>query len=265
MDSGLYAACAGLVARTQALDLAANNLANVNTNGYKAQVPTFRSVLANAGSSVSSNPIAQAVNDFGVLGDSRTNLLQGSLEHTGSDLDFALQGEGWFAVQTGNGKLYTRNGNFHVDRDGQLVTADGNPVLGTQGPITIPPGKLYVSGDGTISVDGALAGQVQVVEFASGTALDPGGQQLFLRAGGQRTQQQAATSCRGRWRTATSILSPPPLTWCRCSAMPTCCSRRLPPFIPTSTASRRRTCRRSEDRICFARSIPPLPEWWPSN
>ena len=175
MDSGLYAACAGLVARTQALDVAASNLANANTNGYKAQVPTFRSVLANAGASVSSNPIAQAVNDFGVLGDSRTNLLQGSLEHTGSDLDFALQGDGWFAVQTGNGKLYTRNGNFHVDHDGHLVTADGNAVLGTQGPITIPPGKLDVSSDGTISVDGALAGQVQVVQFASGTALTPAG------------------------------------------------------------------------------------------
>lgn len=175
MDSGLYAACAGLVARIQALDLAANNLANVNTNGYRAQLPTFQSVLANAGSSVISNPIAQAVNDYGVLGDSRTNLMQGSLEHTGSDLDLALQGDGWFAVQAGNGKLYTRNGNFHVDHNGQLVAADGNPVLGTQGPITIPPGKLYVSGDGTISVDGALAGQVQVVQFASGTALTPAG------------------------------------------------------------------------------------------
>ncbi len=184
MDSGLYAACAGLVARTQALDVAASNLANANTNGYKAQVPTFRSVLANAGGSVSSNPIAQAVNDFGVLGDSRTNLLQGSLEHTGSDLDFALQGDGWFAVQTGNGKLYTRNGNFHVDHDGHLVTADGNAVLGTQGPITIPAGKLDVSSDGTISVDGALAGQVQVVQFASGTALTQAGSSYFSAPAG---------------------------------------------------------------------------------
>ncbi len=184
MDSGLYAACAGLVARTQALDVAAANLANANTNGYKAQVPTFRSVLANAGGSVSSNPIAQAVNDFGVLGGSRTNLQQGSLERTGSDLDFALQGEGWFAVQTGSGKLYTRNGNFHVDHNGHLVTADGNPVLGTQGPITIPQGKLDVSSDGTISVDGALAGQVQIVQFAAGTALTQAGSSYFSAPAG---------------------------------------------------------------------------------
>ncbi len=190
MDSGLYAACAGLLARTQALDLAANNLANLNTNGYKAQAPTFRSVLANAGNGPSS-AVSQAVNDFGVLGDSRTVLLQGSLEKTGSDLDLALQGDGWFAVQTGNGRLYTRNGNFQVDRNGQLITADGKPVLGAQGPIIIPPGKLYVSGEGTISVDGALAGQLQVVQFAPGTTLTPAGSSFFSAPAGSESSSNA--------------------------------------------------------------------------
>jgi len=191
MDSGLYAACAGLVARTQALDLAANNLANVNTNGYKALLPTFQSVLANASSSTVSNPIAQAVNDYGVLGDSRTDLGQGSLEHTGSDFDFALQGDGWFALQNGSGKLYTRNGNFHVDRNGRLATADGIPVLGTQGPITIPPGKLSVSGDGTISVDGALAGQLQIEKFAPGTESTPSGSSYFSAPSGSARSSNA--------------------------------------------------------------------------
>ena len=178
MDSGLYAACAGLVARTQALDLAANNLANTSTTGYKGEVATFRSVLANA--NAASNPIAQAVNDYGVLGDSRTDFLQGTLDHTGSDFDFALQGQGWFVVQAGKQRIYTRNGNFHVDRNGNLVTADGKPVLDTlKKPIAIPPGKLSVSGDGTISVDGALAGQLQIVGFATGTALTPIGGGYF--------------------------------------------------------------------------------------
>jgi len=182
MNSGLYAACAGLVAQTQALDLAANDLANVNTTGYKAQVPSFRSLLANA-SSVS-NPVARAVNDFGVLGDSRTNLAQGTLERTGSDLDFALQGDGWFAVQSGSGRVYTRNGSFHVDAKGQLVTAEGNAVIGAQGAIIIPSGKLSVSPDGTISVDGALAGQLKVFNFASGTELTPVGSSYFSAPAG---------------------------------------------------------------------------------
>jgi len=187
MNSGLYAACAGLVARTQALELAANNLANINTTGYKAQVPTFRSLLADPSADGSENVVSRAVNNFGVLGDSRTDAMQGSLERTGSDLDFAIQGEGWFAVQSGTGRLYTRNGNFHVDGNGHLVTAEGNIVSGGEGAITIPPGKLSISSDGTISVDGALAGQLQIVGFAPGTALVPAGNTYFeAPAGSER-------------------------------------------------------------------------------
>jgi flagellar basal-body rod protein FlgF len=187
MNSGLYAACAGLVARTQALDLAANNLANINTTGYKAQVPTFRSLLANTSGNPTGSGISDAVNNFGVLGDSRTDAMQGSLEHTGSDLDFAIQGEGWFAVQSGRQRLYTRNGNFHVDGNGHLVTVEGYAVLGSQGAITIPPGKLSVSNDGTISVDGALADPLQIVGFAPGAALVPAGNTYFeAPAGSER-------------------------------------------------------------------------------
>ncbi|MDR3749275.1 MAG: flagellar hook basal-body protein [Acidobacteriota bacterium] len=179
MNSGLYAACAGLRARTQALELAANNLANLNTNGYKGQVASFRSQLATASGALRS-AVNQAVNNFGVLGSTRVDMAQGSLEHTGSDLDFAIQGEGWFAVQTGSGRLR----NFHVDRSGHLVTSEGNVVAGAEGAITIPPGKLSVSHDGTISVDGALAGQLQVVTFAPGTALTPAGSSYFAAPAG---------------------------------------------------------------------------------
>ena len=117
MNSGLYAACAGLLARTQALEMAANNLANVNTNGYRAQVPTFRSLLATSDAATGANPMAQAVNDFGVMGDSRMDMRQAALERTGSDLDFALQGDGWFAVQTTAGRpllAYYRTEFKHV-------------------------------------------------------------------------------------------------------------------------------------------------------
>jgi len=187
MNSGLYAACAGLLARTQALELAANNLANINTTGYKGQVPSFHSLLAIAAANVPANAASRAVNDFGVLGDTRTDLMQGGLERTGNDLDFAIEGEGWFAVQTGGGRLYTRNGNFHVDRNGHLVTSEGNIVSGAQGAITIPPGKLSISNDGTISVEGALAGQLQVVSFAPGSTLTPAGNSYFeAPAGSER-------------------------------------------------------------------------------
>lgn len=183
MNTGLYAACAGLLARTQALDLAANNLANVNTGGYKAQVPSFGSVLAGTGTL--RNAAFQPVSEFGVLSQSRIDSLQGPLDRTGNDLDFAIQGNGYFALQNPQGgRLYTRSGAFHVDAKGQLSTADGSLVLGTQGPILLPPGKLAVSANGTISVDGALSGQLLVVDFAPGTQMTPQGAATFSAPAG---------------------------------------------------------------------------------
>ena len=180
MNNGLYAACAGLLARTQALDLAANNLANVNTEGYKGQVPRFASVLAGTGSANLSNASLRAVNEFGVLGESRLDQQQGPIEQTGNDLDLALQGSGYFAVQgPQGGRLYTRNGAFHVDRQGPLTTGDGSLVLGAQGPVLLPPGKISVSSGGTLSVDGAVAGQLRVVDFPPGTELTPQGAAAF--------------------------------------------------------------------------------------
>ena len=136
-------------------------------------------MLADTDNNVSDDPIAAAVGNFGVLGAQRIDMAQGTLENTGSDTDFALQGEGWFSVQSGDQRVYTRNGNFHVDRQGQLVTADGKAVIGAQGPIVIPPGKLSVSANGTISVDGAVAGQLKVVQFPASTALTSQGESYF--------------------------------------------------------------------------------------
>ncbi len=197
MNSGLYAACAGLLARSQALDAAANNLANINTTGFKAQAPTFHSMLATASQNATSSPLSQAVNNFGVIGDGRVVLQQGSLEQTGSDLDFAIEGEGFFAVQTSAGRLYTRNGNFHIDRNGFLVTADGDQVMSGQKAIAIPPGHLSVSGDGTISVDGALAGQLQIVNFAVGAGLASAGKSNLSAPVASERPTQAARIVQG--------------------------------------------------------------------
>lgn len=178
MDSGYYAACAGLAAQTQALELVANNLANLGTAGYRGQQTTFRSLLAGSGA-VKWNPLNAAVNDFGVLGGSRVDLTSGSLTATGNPLDLAVAGKGFFAVQSARGVLYTRNGGFHRTTSGQLVTAQGDVVLGQQGPITIPNGVVAVSTDGTISVDGAAVGQLRVVEFSPNTTLTAAGNALY--------------------------------------------------------------------------------------
>jgi len=178
MDSGFYAACAALMARSQALDLVANNLANTSTPGYRAQQNIFRSFLATASGHPGSS-LNQAVNDFGISGGSQMDLTQGNLEHTGNDLDFAVQGPGFFEVKAASGPAFTRNGNFQVSAQGQLTTAQGDPVMGEKGAIRIVGGPVTVSPDGTISVSGAVAGKVKLVEFPSGTALESVGKTYY--------------------------------------------------------------------------------------
>jgi flagellar basal-body rod protein FlgF/flagellar basal-body rod protein FlgG len=121
----------------------------------------------------------QAVNNYSVLGESRLDLDQGSLEKTGNDFDLAIQGSGFFVVRTAAGLACTRNGNFHVSPKGKLVTAQGDMVMGVTGPIDIVGGPVSISPDGTISVDGAVAGQLKVVDFPAGTPLESVGSTYY--------------------------------------------------------------------------------------
>jgi flagellar basal-body rod protein FlgF len=170
MDSGFYAACTALVSRTQALDTIANNLANASTVGFRAERNVFKSVMASASAS-SGSALDRAVNSYGILSGTTLDQSQGALQKTGNDLDLAIEGQGFFVVQTASGSMYTRNGTFKISRSGQLTTASGDPVLGDSGPITIQPGRVSISADGTISSNGAVSGKLKVVEFPKGIEL----------------------------------------------------------------------------------------------
>jgi flagellar basal-body rod protein FlgF/flagellar basal-body rod protein FlgG len=189
MDSGLYAAYTGLLARTQALDTAANNLANAGTVGFRAQRDYFRSVLAGTENEASASQVGDAVNDFGVLGGNLIDQGQGAVTATGNPLDMALNGAGFFAIQSAQGVQYTRDGAFRRSDTGQLETAEGEPVLDISGnPITIPSGTVNIGPDGSISVtsDGvsAIAGQVGVYGFPAGTDLIAQGTNRFAAPDG---------------------------------------------------------------------------------
>src|SRR5579862_3555721 len=196
MDSGYYAACAGLAAQTQALELVAHNLANVGTTGYRAQQMTFRSLLTGSGG-VGLNPLNAAVNNFGVLSGSRLDLTSGSLAPTGNPLDVAVAGKGFFAVQMEQGVLFTRNGSFHVTATGQLMTSQGSAVLGQQGPVTIPNGNVAISSDGTISVDGNVVDKLQLAEFAPGTNLTALGDATYSAPAGAALPAVASSVSQG--------------------------------------------------------------------
>ena len=190
VDSGFYAAFTGLVAGTQALELAANNLANVSTTGYKAQREFYKSLTASLGNSSQRqlSPLNQAINNYGVLGGATVDTQAGMLERTGNDLDVAMEGSGFFVVQTKAGLQYTRNGNFRVDTSGQVQTAWGDPVLDDQGrPLEIPSGPISVSSDGTISSQGAVVGRFGTVDFAPATVLVPDGNSMYAAPKGSAT------------------------------------------------------------------------------
>jgi flagellar basal-body rod protein FlgF len=113
--------------------------------------------------------------NYGVLGETTLDMSQGAFQKTGNDLDLALQGPGFFVVQTKNGPVYTRNGAFQVSSKGQLITAAGDLVVGDKGAITMLPGPVSTSADGTISSNGAVTGRLKLVEFRPGTALKSSG------------------------------------------------------------------------------------------
>jgi len=180
VDSGFYAACAGLRAQSQALEVAAHNLANLNTVGYRGQQTSFQSLLALAGSAAG-NVLNYTINNFGVLEGSHLDMSAGNLENTGNPLDLGLQGPGFFVVKTDRGTRYTRDGSFRVSRAGQLTTAAGDLVLAEDGKtgIRVPSGPVSISSDGTVSANGAITGRIRLVEFPPDTKLVPEGGALL--------------------------------------------------------------------------------------
>lgn len=171
MNSGLYGACAGLMARMQALDTIAANFANSSSAGFRGQQDIFGSVLAEAGRHGRMSALNQVTNAFSQLSGAQMDNTQGVITHTGNQLDFAIEGQGYFKIKTANGFAYTRNGHFQIDANGKLTTETGDPVMGEMGPLILPNGSVTVSGNGTISCNGVITGKLAVVTFAPGTSL----------------------------------------------------------------------------------------------
>jgi flagellar basal-body rod protein FlgF len=169
VSSGLYVAAAGAVAQSNALDATANNIANASTVGFRGERVTFREAMGKARSA-----------DVTLVdgGTARSDGEAGALQQTGNPLDCALEGDGMFAVDTPQGERYTRAGNFQLDAQRRLVTAEGSVVRGDGGqPIEIPDGanNIAIGSDGTVSADGAQLGKLELVRFAASQLRREGG------------------------------------------------------------------------------------------
>jgi len=156
------------VALQRQMDVVANNLANINTTGFKAERMLFQQYLmpvaADRDFAYPDQPL-HYVEDWATVHD----MSGGAIVQTGNPLDVALSGEGFLTVQTAAGERYTRAGSLQIDNTGTLVDLDGNPVLADGAPVQFDASDtdITISGDGTISTNNGGKGRLQIVEFAS--------------------------------------------------------------------------------------------------
>ena len=186
MVRGLQSASTGMIAQMAGQDITANNLANANTAGYKRDIPSFESMLTNA---VGAAPMTRISAGSGV------DFAQGVLREAGNKFSMALEGEGFFNVQTPTGTAYTRDGAFNVSNDGYLVTESGNRVLGTAGAIKVGRGDFAVDPQGQITQNGAVVDTLKVSKFANTGPLSKTGGNLWT-AGGAAATPATGTSVR---------------------------------------------------------------------
>jgi len=195
MQQSSISALFGALSNETRLNIIANNLANVNTAGYKADKVSFQDVFQRMASDYSPD----ARNDLQQkqllprplvvakprLAEQTLDMTQGSLQPTDNPLDMAISGPGFFRVQTPDGQFLTRNGQFYRNNQGMLVTNQGYPVMGQSGNITIPDGKVVsVSPGGQVLVDNVIVGAIDIVDVADPKLLKKYGQSLYTGADG---------------------------------------------------------------------------------
>jgi len=184
------------MATNRAMEVVANNLANLSTPAFKRESVQFEEymvpVQATEAEGGGTTNVAFVL-DRGIARD----LSEGRFDPTGGTLDMAIAGNGYFVVQTPDGERYTRNGHFSLNDQGQLVTDDGYQVQSDGGTVTLQPqdGDLKVASDGTMSTSLQLLGKLKVVEFANERGLKKSGASLFDSAGQTAT---ASTTARVR-------------------------------------------------------------------
>lgn len=186
MNYGLYTSFLGMKARQRTLETQANNIANAMTAGFKAARLNYSTAEADQkGDSSLQNLVA------GAMTSGATDFSAGSINQTGRNLDLAIEGDGFLQIQTPRGERYTRAGNLTINANGQLVTKNGDLVVGARGAITVPKGgELSIGVDGSLSVNGENFDKLKLVRFENPTtALQKEGDSLFMETGTEQGTQ----------------------------------------------------------------------------
>ena len=184
------------IALQRQMDVVANNMANINTSGFKAENILFEEYVMPVARDQDFPRLDQPlsyVQDWATVHD----LTGGAMVQTGNDLDVGLNGDGFFAVQTAGGERWTRSGAFQLSANGSLVDLNGNPVLGEGGPIQFGPEEsgILIAADGAVSSSAGPKGRLRIVEFANPQELTREGNNLF--AGGTPVAATHTTAMQG--------------------------------------------------------------------
>lgn len=180
MDNAILVSLSRQVALQRQMDVVANNMANMGTSGFRSSKVIFEEHLmpvAEATSLKRGDRTISFVLDRGTMHDFEP----GPMTPTDNPLDVAIDGDGWFVVQTPDGERYTRNGSFHLTDTGHLVTSEGHRVLGDAGPVVFDErdATITIAGDGTISTEAGEKGRLRVVTFPAPDRLRTEGTTLF--------------------------------------------------------------------------------------
>jgi flagellar basal-body rod protein FlgG len=180
MDATFETISSGVSALSRRYEAITHNMANANTAGFKRRVNSFSRVLDQM--TRAGGPSQEIVGK--VEAGTYIDHSQGALANTDRPLDVAIEGDGFFVVETPAGPRYTRNGAFQLSVDGQLVDARGRLIAGENGPITlpvdIPNGQVQISPEGNIRLGGQDVGRIRVVQFADNDRLIPAGDSCYL-------------------------------------------------------------------------------------
>ncbi len=163
MNRGIYPPLAGAITLERRLEILSHNIGNVQSTGYKKDKPIFATILGQT-----SGPSVAGIDLFPLIDALPPDRSQGVLYHTGESLDVALQGEGFLVAQTPDGLRYYRGGKLQRNLAGNLVTHQGDPLLGKKGLITVPPGEIAIDNGGNISVDGVTVGTLRLDRVPQG-------------------------------------------------------------------------------------------------
>lgn len=178
MLNGVFSNFSGKFVNSRRMEIISNNIANVSTPGFKVSRPVFN---AFTGEDESGNEMLQNTNVS--MYDSYLNFAAAPLLETGSSLDFAIEGDGFFVVSTNDGPMYTRNGKFTINKDKNLVTTEGYPVLGKGGIINIDGQEINVENDGSVFVDKAFVDAIKIVDFQDKKLIRNYGNNLYMNTG----------------------------------------------------------------------------------